>query len=279
MLQAPRSSLLASGYSVKDLFTGQRWVSDIGLYDDRNRFMSPDLGRFLQPDPIGFKGDATNLYRYCGNDWANRSDPMGLEYVAAGGARATESRMKDDRGALAEYAMLNLQRINFRDAVKDMAGFTMGTRSLTVTGQFTSRGQDSLQQGAPPSMKPGRLEKVREEDKKYFKWVHYQLKTASGAPLREGGFGIVEHMKVIKNTAGADFKFTEKQSMPMYKGEGLDRVGPKLPPSQNTSGDIVVRQTFGATYGGQEHPLSTVVEQRTHIDHGATTVEVPVIKP
>src|SRR2546429_3059782 len=40
--------------------------------------MSPDLGRFIQPDPIGFKGDASNLYRYCGNDWANRSDPMGL---------------------------------------------------------------------------------------------------------------------------------------------------------------------------------------------------------
>jgi RHS repeat-associated protein len=63
----------------KDLFTGQRWVPEIGLYDDRNRFMSPDLGRFLQPDPIGFKGDASNLYRYCGNDWANRSDPMGLD--------------------------------------------------------------------------------------------------------------------------------------------------------------------------------------------------------
>jgi len=62
----------------KDLFTGQRWIVEIGLYDDRNRFMSPDLGRFLQPDPIGFKGDAANLYRYCGNDWANRTDPMGL---------------------------------------------------------------------------------------------------------------------------------------------------------------------------------------------------------
>src|SRR5881409_920501 len=45
----------------KDLFAGQRWLVEIGLYDDRNRFMSPDLGRFLQPDPIGFKGDASNL--------------------------------------------------------------------------------------------------------------------------------------------------------------------------------------------------------------------------
>jgi len=67
-----------SGYGVRDLFAGQRWMPELGLYDDRNRFMSPDLGRFLQPDPIGFKGDGSNLYRYCGNDWANRTDPMGL---------------------------------------------------------------------------------------------------------------------------------------------------------------------------------------------------------
>jgi RHS repeat-associated protein len=73
------AQLTTSAYGVKDLFTGQRWVSEIGLYDDRNRFMSPDLGRFLQPDPIGFKGDGSNLYRYCGNDWVNRSDPMGLD--------------------------------------------------------------------------------------------------------------------------------------------------------------------------------------------------------
>ena len=72
------TQLSTTNYSVKDLFTGQRWIPELGLYDDRNRFMSPDLGRFLQPDPIGFKGDSSNLYRYCGNDWANRSDPMGL---------------------------------------------------------------------------------------------------------------------------------------------------------------------------------------------------------
>ncbi len=67
-------------YNVRDLFSGERFVPELGLYDLRNRFMSPDLGRFLQPDPIGFKGDGSNLYRYCGNDWANRSDPMGLDY-------------------------------------------------------------------------------------------------------------------------------------------------------------------------------------------------------
>jgi RHS repeat-associated protein len=73
------TQITASAYTVRDLHGGARWIPELGLYDDRNRFMSPDLGRFLQPDPIGFKGDASNLYRYCGNDWANRTDPMGLE--------------------------------------------------------------------------------------------------------------------------------------------------------------------------------------------------------
>ena len=67
--------------AVKDLFSGERWIPEISMYDLRNRFYSPDLGRFLQPDPISFKGDASNLYRYCGNDWANKTDPMGLQEI------------------------------------------------------------------------------------------------------------------------------------------------------------------------------------------------------
>jgi hypothetical protein len=63
------------------------------LYDDRNRFMSPDLGRFLQPDPIGFKGDASNLYRYVGNDWANKTDPTGLgTYPASGEVNVVDQK-------------------------------------------------------------------------------------------------------------------------------------------------------------------------------------------
>jgi RHS repeat-associated protein len=67
-----------SAYGVRHLFTGQQWYSEVGLYDLRNRFYSPDIGRFLQPDPIGFGGDATNLYRYCANNPVVFADPTGL---------------------------------------------------------------------------------------------------------------------------------------------------------------------------------------------------------
>jgi RHS repeat-associated protein len=68
----------AAANNARHLFTGQQWYSELGLYDLRNRFYSPDLGRFLQPDPIGFAGDPSNIYRYVGNNPVNRSDPSGL---------------------------------------------------------------------------------------------------------------------------------------------------------------------------------------------------------
>ena len=79
------------------------------LYDMRNRMYYPRWGRFLQTDPIGFQiqgaqltseqkafylaGAAApeafastelNLYRYCGDDPVNKSDPLGLYGMGKG---------------------------------------------------------------------------------------------------------------------------------------------------------------------------------------------------
>jgi len=60
------------------LFTGREWLSDLKLYDYRNRMYQPELGRFLQPDPKEFGAGDYNLYRYCHNDPINNFDPLGL---------------------------------------------------------------------------------------------------------------------------------------------------------------------------------------------------------
>jgi RHS repeat-associated protein len=67
-----------SGIGTRFLFTGREWLSELKLYDYRNRLYQPELGRFLQPDPKQFAAGDYNLYRYCHNDPVNRSDPDGL---------------------------------------------------------------------------------------------------------------------------------------------------------------------------------------------------------
>jgi RHS repeat-associated protein len=57
-----------SAYGIRHLFHGQLWTQETGLNDYRNRVQLPAMGVFMQPDPIGFAGDPTHLYRFCGNN-------------------------------------------------------------------------------------------------------------------------------------------------------------------------------------------------------------------
>jgi RHS repeat-associated protein len=48
-----------------------------GLYYNRARYYSPEAGRFLSEDPMGFAGNGPNLYEYVGDSPTNEIDPSG----------------------------------------------------------------------------------------------------------------------------------------------------------------------------------------------------------
>jgi RHS repeat-associated protein len=68
----------ADPYANRFLYTGREFLKEANLYDYRNRVYSPDLGRFLQTDPIRFSAGDGNLYRYVGNNPINYTDSSGL---------------------------------------------------------------------------------------------------------------------------------------------------------------------------------------------------------
>lgn len=64
------------------LFTGREYDAETAFYHYRARAYSPELGRFLQLDPIRFEGGDWNLYRYVANAPINWRDPSGLDRVS-----------------------------------------------------------------------------------------------------------------------------------------------------------------------------------------------------
>jgi len=78
IFSANNTQLSTSAYGNRFMFQGREWIPELGIYDYRHRMYQPELGRFLQMDPTGFDAGDMDLFRYCGDDPVDRSDPTGL---------------------------------------------------------------------------------------------------------------------------------------------------------------------------------------------------------
>lgn len=79
VIKSPQGDVLpSSAVDNRWMYTGREWLSEVGLYDYRNRMYSSELGRFLQTDPIRFRAGDINLYRYVSNRYTRFVDPSGL---------------------------------------------------------------------------------------------------------------------------------------------------------------------------------------------------------
>jgi len=94
------------------MFTGRRFDIEIGLYYNRARYYNPYTGRFLQTDPIGYQA-GMNLYKYCGHNSLNYTDPSGLDPVT----EEEFENLKLIAGSLAELA-----RSGYISDVEGLAG-------------------------------------------------------------------------------------------------------------------------------------------------------------
>ena len=70
---------LAANASPLPSFTGQLYDSDAGLMYYRARWYDPQIGKFLNDDPMGFAAGDANASRYVRNSTQSAIDPTGLQ--------------------------------------------------------------------------------------------------------------------------------------------------------------------------------------------------------
>jgi RHS repeat-associated protein len=138
-------------------YTAQRFDSESGQYYYRARYYEPAIGRFIQPDPIGYSV-GLNLYGYVGNNPISFVDPLGLDpntfmYATRDAAAAAAF---SENGSLVSQTRANGQEIG--TWIYQAPGPTSTQTNWAYSTPFVSQGkyvsQSQFQANQPTIMNP-----------------------------------------------------------------------------------------------------------------------------
>jgi RHS repeat-associated protein len=187
-------------------FAGGLYDPDTGLVHFGARDYDPEIGRWVNKDPIGFQG-GPNLYAYCGNDPINNVDPTGT---------VIQTKVGED-----SLLMMRASEWLFQNSGKEWGKGNYGTAALDgaagvatfISGVLSAPGMEFV--GGPM----GIVTKTEVAAVKAAIATETKLAAGSFTPLVEGG-GLMAHEGATRghtllkhvgmNSAGLDARIADE---------------------------------------------------------------------
>jgi RHS repeat-associated protein len=253
----------ASTKGTRHLFQGQLWTQQTGLNDYRNRVELPTMGVFMQPDPIGFKGDAANIYRFCSNNAVNRTDPLGLIVVD----QRWSGLMYMQGGAQMSFAEILKA---YRDYPAGVGGSETGGAGRSISAENEGKKRTSTEQNSKKETGGSQLTITRSLEARKTShlwgvhrvdlWWKYVVTDASGNPVP--GLHLHETIKLTNKKAYFDVNKHLGDNTTDAAGSVPDHYqapfGLPFVPFYGAYGHVTVNQTISTPGGGQIQWKTTV---------------------
>ncbi len=140
-------------------YAGREWDPETGLYYNRARYYDPEMGRFIQPDPLKH-ADGLNLYVYGRNNPVRFADPLGL-FAKGSFGPAQQSGLGGDFGegivslprGLGRFARQEARRLGFLGTGQQVQSTLIEDRLL---GEIAAVGMNLINEFPGPASEMAR---------------------------------------------------------------------------------------------------------------------------